>query len=178
MIYDNNQFLTAGKVRGNDSAWTDIMNLTFPPPPNAWHNLVCCSQRCHWRLISSQRASQSRQKMLLLSCIVWSVIVWNCILPHSLTFLLHQFCSKIVRKTKKRREKQCCTCSFRKIYDIMLGSSWCLLNSGSFEMENISFCHSFQKKSHYSPDWRSLIYHILILEFYVVFSINNTEFCE
>lgn len=31
MIYDNHQFLTAGKVRGNDSAWTDIMNLIFFP---------------------------------------------------------------------------------------------------------------------------------------------------
>lgn len=113
MIYDNHQFLTAGKLRGNDSAWTDIMNLIFSP--NAWHNLVRCSQRCHWRFISSQRASQSRQKILLLSCIVWSVIVWNCILPHSLQFLLHQLYSKMVRKTKWESEKQCCTCSFQKI---------------------------------------------------------------
>lgn len=113
MIYDSHQFLTAGKVRGNESAWTDIMNLIFFP--NAWHNLVCCSQRCHWRFISSRRASQSRQKILLLSCIVWSVIVWNCILPHSLQFLLCQFYSKMIRKTKQEREKWCCTRSFCKI---------------------------------------------------------------
>lgn len=174
MIYDNHQFLTAGKVRGNDSAWTDIMNLIFFPP-NAWLNLVCCSQRCHWRFISSRRASQSREKILLLSCIVWSVIVWNCILPHSLPFLLHQFCSKIVRKTKQRREKQCCTCSFKKIFcDIMLGSSWCLLNSGSSEVKNASFCHSFQQKSHYPPNWRSLItYWFWNFMFYFLSPIQN-----
>lgn len=111
--------------------------------PNAWHNLVRCSQRCHWRFISSQRASRSRQKILLLSCIVWSVVVWNCILPHSLQFLLHQLYSKMVRKTKKGSKKQCCPCSFWKIlwHNVRVLNSvlrWKMLPSATCSNKNLT----------------------------------------
>lgn len=136
---------------------------------------MCCSQRCHWRFISSRRASQSRQKILLLSCIVWSVIVWNCILPHSLPFLLHQFCCKTVRQTKRGGEKQRGACSFRKSpCDVTLGSSWGLLNSVTFERKSAPFC--LHQDSHCPPDRR--LSHILILELHVLFSSTDTEFCE
>lgn len=62
-----------------------------------------------------------------------------------------------------------------------VGSSWYLLNSDSFEMKDVSFCHSFPWKSHYPPDWGSHIHHFLyifFLELSVLFAITDTKFCE